>query len=605
MSRLPRYLALAVAFGLACVPLFADPPKAPDLSDFKTVDTAVTTRISRSAHGGAQPAYLGLFVEADSAGKLRVIAVEPDSPADKAGLRKDDVVSTVAGQQPADAAALRDLLSSKVPGDKLAIVVRRQDKEKSCEATLAAVSYPLSAGGTRAVMGIQTGDAPDGVRVEVATPDMPAAKAGLKDGDVILKIDGHTTADRSQMSGALGGKKPGEAVLVVYRRDGKEYEVKVTLVEGAGDKPTRGWDSRLGGIFKKDVYRLAVIPIDFPDQKHNDKIGLKDWDRALFSRGTYKDKCATGQAVHGSVNDYYMEQSCGKFHVEGKVFKWVTAGKKRTEYSSDANRTALLAEALDELEKRDGREVLKDYDGVFFIYSGARVPTQRGGLYWPHRASFSHRGRRWSYFIVPEGGERMTNISVICHEFGHMLGLPDLYAKPEVPGAEGLGVWCVMSNQLGNGRPQHFCAWSKEQLGWIKPAVIDPTVKQKLILSPVEESAKECFKVLLQPDGSEYLLLENRRQTGFDKELPGEGLLIWRVVDGRPVLEESHGIIGPEGPTRFLGSIPYPSPSNNAFTPLTTPSSRSIKGGGLPVYITNIRRLPDGRITFWIGYEYL
>ena len=28
-------------------------------------------------------------------------------------------------------------------------------------------------------------------------------------------------------------------------------------------------------------------------------------------------------------------------------------------------------------------------------------------------------------------------------------------------------------------------------------------------------------------------------------------------------------------------------------------------GGGLPVYITNIRRLPDGRITFHIGYEYL
>jgi len=186
-----------------------------------------------------------------------------------------------------------------------------------------------------------------------------------------------------------------------------------------------------------------------------------------------------------------------------------------------------------------------------------------------------------------------------------MLGLPDLYAKPEVPGSEGLGVWCVMSIQLGNGRPQHMCAWSKEQLGWLKPPVIDPTVKQKLILSPVENSTRECYKVLLHADGSEYLLLENRRQTGFDKDLPGEGLMIWRVVDARPVLEESHGILGPEGPTRFLGSVPYPSPSNNAFTPLTTPSSKSIKGGGLPVYITNIRRLADGRVTFWIGYEYL
>ena len=56
---------------------------------------------------------------------------------------------------------------------------------------------------------------------------------------------------------------------------------------------------------------------------------------------------------------------------------------------------------------------------------------------------------------------------------------------------------------------------------------------------------------------------------------------------------------------RFLGSIPYPSKSNNAFTPYTTPSSRSQKGGGLPVHITNIRKLPDGRVTLYVGYEYL
>ena len=68
----------------------------------------------------------------------------------------------------------------------------------------------------------------------------------------------------------------------------------------------------------------------------------------------------------------------------------------------------------------------------------------------------------------------MNDISVFCHEFGHMLGLPDLYARPELPGSEGVGVWCAMSNQNGGGRPQHFCAWSKEQLGWVKPTVHRP-----------------------------------------------------------------------------------------------------------------------------------
>jgi hypothetical protein len=119
----------------------------------------------------------------------------------------------------------------------------------------------------------------------------------------------------------------------------------------------------------------------------------------------------------------------------------------------------------------------------------------------------------------------------------------------------------------------------------------------------VETSPKECFKVLIRADGSEYLLLENRQRKGYDASLPADGLLIWRILDGKPFLEESHGITGPSGPRSYLSMVPYPSKANNAFTPYTTPSSKSQKGGGLPVSITNIQRLSDGRITFFIGYE--
>jgi hypothetical protein len=161
-----------------------------------------------------------------------------------------------------------------------------------------------------------------------------------------------------------------------------------------------------------------------------------------------------------------------------------------------------------------------------------------------------------------------------------------------------------MSDALQRGRPQHLSAWSKERLGWLKPAVIDPTIKQKLVLAPVEDSAKECFKIIIRPDGSEYLLLENRRKKGYDADLPAEGLLIWRVINDRPVLEESHGVEGAPGPRVLLNSIPYPSPYNSAFTPETTPSSLSPRGGGLPVHITEIRKLADGRVAFQVGVEY-
>src|SRR5262249_9738271 len=154
-----------------------------------------------------------------------------------------------------------------------------------------------------------------------------------------------------------------------------------------------------------------------------------------------------------------------------------------------------------------------------FVYAGESYPAPRGSLYWPHRASVAHDGRRWPYFICPEGGARMTNNSVFCHEFGHMLGLPDLYARPGNPGMEGAGRWSAMANPAGNGRPQVSDAWSREKLGWSTPAALDPTAKERWVRAPIEDRPKESSKVLPRPDGGEYLLLETRRKKGFDQSL--------------------------------------------------------------------------------------
>jgi M6 family metalloprotease-like protein len=514
------------------------------------------------------------------------------------------------GKSVSDTDHLRDLVFTSSPGQKQKVSIARKDKPVTVEVTLAPVSSPLSDTGRpgRAVLGVQVENDKGGVKLTSITADSAASKAGLKTGDVIIKLDGKTVADVEAFREMLGERKPGDELALVVKRDSKEKEVKAKLgSDTTRDRPRgEGWDTRRSGAWTKDVYKLAVIEVEFPDQKPNANVTPKDWEKSLFSKGVYTEKSPTGQKVHGSMNDYYQEISCGKFRLEGKVFAPVAVKNKRESYGeSGSNKTALLTEAVDKLLERDGKDALKDFDGIFFLYAGKRVQTQRGGLYWPHRASFRHNGKNWAYFINPEGGDTMSSISVIAHEFGHMLGLPDLYARPERPGEEGVGVWCTMSTGHGrDGKPLHFSAWCKEQLNWVKPAIIDPRVKQKLILAPITNSDKECYKVLLRPDGSEYLLLENRVKKGYDKDLPAEGLLIWRVVNNRPILEESHGIAGPSGPMRFLGSIPYPSKSNTAFTPYTTPSSKALTGGGLPVHITNIRKLPDGRITFYIGYEY-
>lgn len=603
-------------FAFILAPLWAQPG---DLSEFKTVDNAITTKIRKlPTKATGSPGYLGVAVSSETGGKVVVADVEANSPAARAGLKTGDAIVKVDGKAVKGAEVFRSLLQIKTAEDPIEITVERGKESKTLTANLIATSRALQPGQQRAVMGVTVEDG-EGATLKSVTTGSPAEKAGLKVGDVITKINDRPLSATVRLSDVLFDHKPGDilAMLVRPKDDDKEKTVKVTLVQeqpGTFGKGKKGgfigdpqpWDARILSTWKKDVYRLAIVGIEYSDVKHNEKITGKNWEESLFSKGTYRTS-VTGQKAYGSMNDYYLEQSFGKLRVEGKAFDFVTVSKKRSEYAAantGAGKTAQLGEALDKLYARDGKDCLSGFDGIFFCYAGDRVQTNRGGIYWPHRSRFTHQGKTWNYFIVQEGGAKMCDISVICHEFGHMLGLPDLYARPENPGSEGAGVWCAMSNQAGLGKPQHFSAWSKEQLGWVTPAVIDPTVKQKLILSPIEDSPKECFKVLARPDGSEYFLLENRRKKGFDQSLPAEGLLIWRVVANRPILEESHGIEGPNGPRNFLNSVPFPSPSNRAFTPFTTPSSRAQLGGGLPVHITNIRKLPDGRITFYVGYEY-
>ncbi|MEZ6140974.1 MAG: M6 family metalloprotease domain-containing protein [Zavarzinella sp.] len=611
---------------LLFVPLVvhADPETGPqprliadfDLSEYKPVTQAKTTKLAppgTKVESSGQPAYLGVLFE-QTPGALRVVDLDPISPA-KGTLKAGDEVRSFDGKSfPLN--SLRDFLLTKEPGEDLKLVIQRGPEKLESTVKLGTASKPYTnapttggrtpRGSSRGMIGIRTEKVNSGILISSVTEGLPAEKAGLKEGDILIKVDGKPTKDVDSLTELMTDKRAGDSVELVYVRGTKEEKVKLTLASQTGGQrpqPGGGWDTRRNTTFRKPVYNLAVIEIAYPDVEFNKKISAKNWEDALFSKGVYNQKSVTGQTVYGSMNDYYMEQSYGKVSVKGKVFEPVVVSKKRDEYTSDRVKTALLSEALDVLVKREGRDAMKDFDGIFFMYAGRRVQTNRGGLYWPHRSSLSYGGQRYSYFICPEGGENMADISTICHEFGHMLGLPDLYARPENPGMEGVGRWCAMSNQAPGGRPQHFCAWSKEQMGWVEPVLVDPTTPQKLILSDINSDNKQCIKVLTKPDGSEYYLLEVRKQAGFDKSLPAEGLLIWHVQGGRPLLMESHGITTADGPGRYPEAVPFPSKANNSFTPYTTPSSKSTTGGK-PVFITNIRKLSDGRITLMIGYEY-
>lgn len=577
-------------------------------TDFRPPAGAITVTLQPSALGShASPGYLGIETENGPESGVTVTFVEHESPAANAGVTINDLIIKIDDTAVLDTRTLRETVQRLGEGTEVTLHGTREGKALAIPLTLGSASRPKVLPEKQAILGLRLYERNDGegLLIRTVVSNSPHARAGLKSGDVLLKIDAGLIRSPFDVGISLADRKPGDVVKLTVLRDRQETDVPFKLLAEASTDPAVG---PARNIWRKDVFKLAVICVEFPDIPHNQKIGTTDWNESAFSQGVYRDRSnATGQPVFGSINDYYREISNGAFRLEGRVFDWVMASKKRADYNDgtrSSSKAVLLNEAVDLILARDGNDALEGFDGFFFLYSGERFPTaNRGSLYWPHRSTFQRKEKRLSYFICPEGGKTMTNISVFCHEFGHMLGLPDLYARPENPGSEGVGVWCLMATELRNGRPQHMSAWCKEKLGWIKPAVIDPTQKQKLILAPIEDSPTECFKVLIRRDGSEYLLLENRQQRGFDAGLPAPGLLIWRVVGDHPILEESHGIEGPLGPRVFLNSIPFPSASNHAFTPETKPASRSLLGGGLPVHINEITQLADGRITFTIGYQ--
>ncbi|MBM3890469.1 MAG: PDZ domain-containing protein, partial [Verrucomicrobia bacterium] len=360
-----------------------------DLSEFRTVTTAIKTQATNIVQEAAgQPGHLGVRVEPGRSGKLVVQEIETDSPAAQAGLQTGDALTRLNGRPIRAASQLRDWLQAAAPGTQVRLTVERRSRSLELTATLGAVSRPLKVSEPRPFIGLSVGEPKeggDGALIATVQPSSPAAKAGLRTNDVIVRICDYPLTTPTSLFDALTERKPGEKVTLAVRRNGQRLQFEATL--GRARATTDAAVSGTAQLWKKDVYRLAVLLVEFPDLKFSPAITRKDWAESLFSSGTYQNKTnPTGQLVFGSVNDYYREMSCGAFRFEGRVFDRIAVGKKREDYApgnTAAGKAVLLNEVIDKLLARDGKDALKDADGLLFIYAGERYPTlDRGSLYW-------------------------------------------------------------------------------------------------------------------------------------------------------------------------------------------------------------------------------
>ena len=139
------------------------------------------------------------------------------------------------------------------------------------------------------------------------------------------------------MSETLGSHKPGDMVWLTVKRRQAEIGFLVKLTTDVSDGP----GLPLGRPPARQLVQARLPPGRRADRVPRRQAQRQDRRRrtgktALFSTGTYNDKSPTGQKVYGSLNDYYLEQSYGAFHVEGKVFDCVEVEKKRADYGEDA-----------------------------------------------------------------------------------------------------------------------------------------------------------------------------------------------------------------------------------------------------------------------------
>lgn len=410
--------------------------------------------------------------------------------------------------------------------------------------------------------------------------------------------------------------------------DIKENELPVFKSATQGDKSQKvndekSWLMENMGFAKRKTLKTLLVLVNFPDQ-------ALTYEKASFD-SAFNGLNYTGQGNHGSVRDFFYDMSNGKFTYQASTILEYTAKQNSTKYGK-------YAEDLKNEVLRYAQRVLKDkildfdanadgiIDHISIIFAGKGQELTANELQiWSHCGDREIDGQVINYAVISEidNYENRLGIATYCHEFGHVLGLPDLYdSDGETEGeSEHPNVHDLMACNNGDGHPVPISAFIRYTLGWVNLKPIEQAAT--LSLNDILEE-EQFFRVNTKVNG-EFFVLEQRSPTNKWQSNPeqGHGMLIFRVDSAywrAPVM------VGLGNTTTRLAAnkinanadhlgyaVEYADNTSDwqsqksdfypcgdkyrTFSDLTTPSAKSLTGANTEKPIQNIQEV-NGSITF-------
>lgn len=366
--------------------------------------------------------------------------------------------------------------------------------------------------------------------------------------------------------------------------------------------PSKG---KIRGLIVLVEFQDVRFSIDDPLQEFTDMMTKDGYDRAAYKGSKYKN--------NGSAHDYFYQNSMGQFDPQFDVYGPILLKDSLDYYgkNDDAKAWEMIVEACNYLDDSLNVDFSvydnnnDDYiDFVYAIYAGhGENATSVKSDVWPHAWDILSASGKSFYYDEKKLLDYACSNELIqsyldgtgtfCHEFTHVLGLPDLYPTNKANACSPLGYDLLDTGcyNLNSYCPSGYSAYERYELGWLNPIVLSEQKTDTLLelctsnqayIVPVTEGLDD-------PRDGEYYLFENRQLTNWDAHIPGHGMLVWHIdyneslwytnTPNNWVNHQCIDLVEADGQKKEYGtyvqddSTPFPGSAGiTAFTDDTTPA---------------------------------